>query len=662
ALSLDPGATAVWSDAATEFVDAQLSAFVHAGLARDHVAAIEPSIPWLDEPLQVHVNVDDQCNAYSDLQSIHFYRAGGGCENTARLADVVYHEYGHTVHYQALLDGVGAYESGLSEGLSDYLAATITGDPAVAPGFFLGSAPLRDIDPDGYEHQWPEDIGESHTTGLIMSGALWDLRSALSQKLGAETGVAHADYLMVQAMRRAVDIPSSYVEVLAADDDDGDLDNGTPNACEINRAFGQHGLRAVDATVSQLDVQPPGRDGYRVTFEPHGLLSQCPGDETLDVELSWRLRESPSVGGTLAMAPVGDRYETSIPVQGDGVVVQYSVRATFGADGASYVHFPANPADRFYEMFVGHVEPLYCTGFETDPLADGWTHGALSTGSGHDDWQWGTPSAPAAAGDPAAAFEGTRVYGNDLGKLDGDGSYPPNAWSFAESPAVDTAGFETVRLQYRRWLTVEDGFYDQARVLVGGTALWKNHDSDEEHASLHHRDRQWRFHDVDLSSLVSDDSVAVRFDLRADQGLHFGGWTLDQLCIVGYVPTECGDGRLTGGELCDDGLDNSDAEPDACRTDCQPARCGDGVVDTDEECDGGGGCEPDCTLSPVAPDGGSAPNDPIVVDQCGCRLPGAPSPARTWWLLALLPALVRRGRAGHPQAGTTTVAAPGLRC
>ncbi|PKN53818.1 MAG: hypothetical protein CVU56_29860, partial [Deltaproteobacteria bacterium HGW-Deltaproteobacteria-14] len=69
----------------------------------------------------------------------------------------------------------------------------------------------------------------------------------------------------------------------------------------------------------------------------------------------------------------------------------------------------------------------------------------------------------------------------------------------------------------------------------------------------------------------------------------------------------CGNGALEAGEQCDDGLANSDALADACRTTCQAAHCGDGVTDSAEACDDGNpfpgdGCEPDCTATttPVA--------------------------------------------------------------
>jgi len=47
--------------------------------------------------------------------------------------------------------------------------------------------------------------------------------------------------------------------------------------------------------------------------------------------------------------------------------------------------------------------------------------------------------------------------------------------------------------------------------------------------------------------------------------------------------TRCGDGRVSGTEVCDDG--NTD-DTDGCAR-CQPARCGDGFVQATEECDDG---------------------------------------------------------------------------
>lgn len=68
-------------------------------------------------------------------------------------------------------------------------------------------------------------------------------------------------------------------------------------------------------------------------------------------------------------------------------------------------------------------------------------------------------------------------------------------------------------------------------------------------------------------------------------------------CLDPTCTCECGDGVVQAGEACDDGDDNDDATPDACRTDCMEAACGDGVVDTGEQCDSDSSACMDCLLS-----------------------------------------------------------------
>ena len=72
----------------------------------------------------------------------------------------------------------------------------------------------------------------------------------------------------------------------------------------------------------------------------------------------------------------------------------------------------------------------------------------------------------------------------------------------------------------------------------------------------------------------------------------------------------CGDGLVSGGEACDDGV--NDGAYGGCATDCSvlAARCGDGKVDDGEVCDDGvnddgyAGCASDClSVGPVCGDG-----------------------------------------------------------
>jgi cysteine-rich repeat protein len=67
-------------------------------------------------------------------------------------------------------------------------------------------------------------------------------------------------------------------------------------------------------------------------------------------------------------------------------------------------------------------------------------------------------------------------------------------------------------------------------------------------------------------------------------------------CIAPF----CGDGLLDAGEECDDGSQNSDTSPNACRVDCVLPDCGDSVIDSGEECDDGNNIQSDgchlCTI------------------------------------------------------------------
>ncbi len=76
------------------------------------------------------------------------------------------------------------------------------------------------------------------------------------------------------------------------------------------------------------------------------------------------------------------------------------------------------------------------------------------------------------------------------------------------------------------------------------------------------------------------------------------------LCRTDCTPRRCGDGILDPGEGCDEGAANSQEPGADCRTDCTPRRCGDDVVDPGEGCDEGAlnsnqpgsPCRLDCVL------------------------------------------------------------------
>jgi len=536
-LTLAPDNSVVWDLSSDEKGDAQLSAFIHANIVKQYAKKnLNPDLAFLDQQLNVFVNEADHCNAFSNGgDQIHFFSAGavdvgGGqqlqCENTGRIADVVYHEFGHSLHGTSIIPGAGFFDGAMSEGVSDYLAATITGDHGMGRGFFPGDdSALRDLDPADGEKRWPDDlVGEVHADGEIIGGTLWDLRKAMIAEFGEADGVRRADDIYYAILQTAADIPSTYVSALAQDDDDGDITNGTPNRCLILKTFDAHGLGLVDNQSVTLQIGQPQVDGFHVSLAAKDV-SPCEGTAGLGpMTLKWKLRGAATTTD-IPMEGASDVYSATIPTQPDGSVVQYQIVIDL-TDGRSLT-FPDNRADNMYEMYVGPVETIYCASFDQQP-AD-WTTGASS---GSNEWQWGAPTG--AGGDPKEAFSGSSVFGIDLGTGSNNGTYEPDTTQFATMPEIDVSAYKTVHLQYRRWLGVEDGFFDHAVIDADGTTVWQNRASANEFvASVHHTDREWRFQDVDLSPQAADGKVKVTFKLTSDQGLELSGWNLDDVCLVG---------------------------------------------------------------------------------------------------------------------------------
>jgi C1A family cysteine protease len=177
-----------------------------------------------------------------------------------------------------------------------------------------------------------------------------------------------------------------------------------------------------------------------------------------------------------------------------------------------------------FTAFVSPVTTIYSNNFDTN--STGWTHGATA---GADDWRWGVPRGLANHWDPKLAASGTKVFGNDLNESGSgwDGLYENSASTWLQSPVINCTGQSGVHLLFKRWLTVERGLYDDARVLVNGTEVW--HNPDESNT----QDRVWTPVAYDVSAIADDHaSVQVKFDLAGDSGLRFGGWTIDDFQMI----------------------------------------------------------------------------------------------------------------------------------
>ena len=315
-------------------------AYYHLVRARNFIRTLDPgpALARLDRPMEARVDdPSGSCNAYWSGTRLNFYAAGGGCVSTARIADVVFHEYGHAVTQDC-------YEpwdppGDMNEAFSDYFAATLTDQPRIGNGFFGPGSFLRNIDQN---RVWPRDASPNiHLQGLILAGALWDLRQ--------DVGAAVADPLFHYARYGAAASFDDYLlDLLAVDDDDGDLGNGTPHFDAIIRAFRAHGIGdyAVHITHTPLpDLEDPA-PVIVARAEVRSLLGLAPGAPALFY----------ATGDTFTR--VGSRateasreFTAEIPAPAPGTSIRYYWAA---ADTAGHeARLPAQAPDSCFVFFVG---------------------------------------------------------------------------------------------------------------------------------------------------------------------------------------------------------------------------------------------------------------------------------------------------------------------
>jgi uncharacterized protein (TIGR03382 family) len=424
-------------------------------------------------------------------------------------------------------------------------------------GFFRTSAPLRELNPPSDKKWGVDTTGEVHDDGEIIGGTLWDLRKSLEASMGEVEGFEHWLKIFYSIMQRASDIPSTYAEALLADDDDGDISNGTPHQCDIDLQFAAHAL--TDPTLT-LGITAPTRDSFKVAIAaamPPPSVTPCPKPTVTAARMVWRLRGGQNA--VIDMTSVDGGFTADIPEQLDGSTVQYQVLLTLS--DSNTIAFPNNAADPFYEFFVGPVEVIKCFDFEDGNVSDWIT----ST-----DWEVGAPAG--LGGDPSDPFAGENAFGMDFTR---DGLYRDRGMSVAESPEIDLGGAPFVRLQYRRWLGVEDGAFDQARIFANDQKVWSNFTTpgEEPTSGKNHIDREWVFQDIDVTEQTVNGKLKLRFELQSDGGLAFGGWSIDDVCVVraSGVGLTCGNNAVDEGETCDDG---NRIDGDGCDKSCESEDAG----------------------------------------------------------------------------------------
>lgn len=211
----------------------------------------------------------------------------------------------------------------------------------------------------------------------------------------------------------------------------------------------------------------------------------------------------------------GDGYISSIPGKATGGYVDYYLEA-FDDQGNSE-RLPSGIGGDHFSFFVGHHVDVFADDFETS--GPNWTY------NNGGEWQRNQPLG-AGSYDPDHAASGAYVYGNDLGQFGSDGDYEASINTYLQSPSIDCTGKTGVTLRYKRWLTVEEGKYDEAKILVNNNQVYIN----PYNGDL--IDSEWVLHEIDISAHADNNpNVQIRFTLESDTYVERGGWTIDDLHV-----------------------------------------------------------------------------------------------------------------------------------
>ncbi|HMU68832.1 MAG TPA: hypothetical protein PKC38_02420, partial [Chitinophagales bacterium] len=331
-ITVFPGDNVIQFDDEAGTVPSEVSAYYWQNIVHDHMKSYFPSFTDLDVDQLIRVERNDgSCNAFYDGTSTNFYQNGGGCPSTGLFNDVVMHEYGHGVNYDlyaALGDPGGMGNGAMQEGYADLWGITVTDNPVMGQGFLGGAGTFvrrYDAEPKVY----PQDlVGEVHADGEIIAGAWWDV----SENLGGD--IESMTALWMETHNATVDGPSGsegtiytdvLIEALFADDDNGDLTDGTPNYNAIVEAFCEHGI----TMIGQVSTDHIGTFDFINSDEPISINVTIDFDYPTyvsDVKMYYKVNNDPSWTESVMTSVDAVNYVGEIAPQIAGSVISYYIQ------------------------------------------------------------------------------------------------------------------------------------------------------------------------------------------------------------------------------------------------------------------------------------------------------------------------------------------------
>jgi Zn-dependent metalloprotease len=423
---------------------------------RDYVTSIDPA--WTYAKVTANVNVNATCNANWGGTILNFFRSGGGCHNTGEIGDVMAHEFGHC--FQSSLLGGSQGPNGMGEGNADISGTFIIDGPVIGIGFHEGNCVDGLSCPGGSAAcrtcentlVYPGNvIGQPiHSAGRVICGFNWDTRQALEAKYGAAAGKLKTAQLWHFSRKMfgnpGYDQPDQVHDYFVMNDNDGNLDNGTPDHAEICGAATAHGFSCPAIVTGVLIAHTPLGNATSTTtpYDVVATITSTAGALDPDSLIVRYRLDGAGAYTSVQMTATGntDEYHGLIPAQPCGTDVDYFIVAedVLGNRATSPASAPAST----YTFFVGNTL-VYAQTFEA---ASDWTQDPSHTATTGAFVRIDPNAAAYQPGDDASPPPG--VFGWITGQNTSDGiDDVDNGVSATRSPVLDLSPFTSARLSMK---------------------------------------------------------------------------------------------------------------------------------------------------------------------------------------------------------------------
>lgn len=433
----------------------------HLNEQRWHITDIDPTFPFSGGTVNVLTQYAGSCNAqWSHPGTLRLFRAGGGCIDMGNIPSVAAHEYGHGLTHWGYT-GAGLPCS-LIEAFPDGRAMFHTDHPTVGTGWQGSGTTIRNGE---NTLTWAQAVascptggysaGECHCKADVTMGAIWKMRGNFMTRYGDVDGEDDAERIFHYAIFNRPADPQSYLlDVLAEDDNDGDLGNGTPNWDLICDAFATHGLPCPSLDEEVFIAHAPLGDTVSESARTVTADVTASGDSVDPSEVFVSYRVNGGAWNSVAMNNVGgDAYEGDIPGVAAGSYVEYYLEAA-SLNGAETTNPDYAPGDS-YLYAVG----VFVAEFSDDAeSAGGWTIGDPDDDATSGLWTRDDPNGTTSGGEQANPEDdhtagGTDCYFTGQGSVGGGaaGADLDGGCTTLISPTMNLFGAPLARLSYWRW-------------------------------------------------------------------------------------------------------------------------------------------------------------------------------------------------------------------